>query len=208
MKQGGVGYVQPTNADFPSMEDFNAFVLRCGAIPTVTWLDGLSPAEQSMERLLDTAMQSGVAAINIIPDRNWNIADPDVKRLKVDALDRVISLSESLDLPILVGTEMNAHGQKLADDFHAPELASYTAAFVAGAHIMYGHTRMQEAGAMGYTSVWAKRHLHSASARNAFYRTVGETLAPAEALNVHTEMTPAEVSASIAGAVLPPAHSQ
>jgi hypothetical protein len=207
MKQGGVGYVQPSGDDFPRMQDFNAFVLRCGAIPTVAWLDGLSPAEQTMERLLETAMHSGVAAINIIPDRNWNISNADVKRRKVDELDRVIALAESLDLPILVGTEMNAHGQKLVDDFHAPELSSYTSVFMAGAHVLYGHTRMQEAAGMGYTSDWARHHLHSANARNAFYRAVGETLAPLEPLHVNTEMLPDDVFASIAGAVFPRAQT-
>ena len=206
MKQGGVGYVRPAGRDFPRMEDFNAFVLRSGAIPTVAWLDGMTVAEQSMARLLEIAMDSGVAAINVIPDRNWNIADPDLKRRKVDELDRVIALAESLDLPILVGTEMNAHGQKVVDDFDAPELKSYTEVFVAGAHIVYGHTRLQESGDMGYTSAWAKEHLRVMSARNIFFRRVGEDLAPTDGVSVHAGMTPDEVLAAVAGHGVPAAR--
>jgi hypothetical protein len=200
MKQGGVGYVQPLGTDFPEMGAFNAFVRGAGAIPTVTWLDGLSPAEQRMERLLDIAMASGVGAINLIPDRNWNIADPDAKRRKVHELDRVISLAESLDLPVLVGTEMNAHGQKLVDEFDAPELASYGPVFLSGAHVIYGHTRLQEQAGMGYTSDWAGRNLVSASVRNVFYRSVGECLEPERAPAIHPAMTPDQVLEAVSEA--------
>ena len=30
-----------------------------------------------MDALLDVMVASGVAAVNIIPDRNWNIANPE-----------------------------------------------------------------------------------------------------------------------------------
>lgn len=203
MKQGGVGYVKPAGRDFPNMGEFNAFVLGAGGIPTVAWLDGLSVGEQSMQRLLETAMQTGAAAINIIPDRNWNIADADLKRRKVHELDRVIALAESVDLPIVVGTEMNAYGQRLVDDFDAPELASYADIFVAGAHILYGHTRLQEAGGMGYTSAWAKRRFKTPAMRNAFFRNAGEAIAPEGAIHVHDGMTPDEVLAAITSPVVP-----
>lgn len=153
-----------------------------------------------MERLLHIAMESGVSAINLIPDRNWNIADPDVKRRKVDELDRVIALAESLELPIVVGTELNAYGQRLVDDFTAPELASYTDVFVAGAHIVYGHTRLQEAAGMGYTSAWAREHLRTAKAKNMFYKRAGEAIAPDAAVNVYADMTPEDVLKTLGAA--------
>ena len=69
MKQGGVGYVKPDSGSFPKMAEMNAFVLQCGAIPTFTWLDGISDGEQSIEELVEVGRSTGVAAFNIIPDR-------------------------------------------------------------------------------------------------------------------------------------------
>src|SRR3989339_693647 len=42
MKRGGTGYVQPDAGSFPKMAEVNQFVLACGGIPTLTWLNGLS----------------------------------------------------------------------------------------------------------------------------------------------------------------------
>jgi hypothetical protein len=67
-------------------------------------------------------MDKGVAAINIIPDRNWNIPDENAKAVKLENLYHVVDLADALDLPIIVGTEMNSFGQKRVDDFDAPEL--------------------------------------------------------------------------------------
>jgi len=71
MKRGGVGYVQPDGGAFPLMHKTNEFILAAGAIPTLTWLDGTSEGEQDIEKLLDIATDTGVAAINTIPDRNF-----------------------------------------------------------------------------------------------------------------------------------------
>jgi len=68
MKRGGVGYVQPDHGSFPKMADLNAFILASGGIPVHTWLDGTSDGEQEIEALLDVAMSTGAAAINVIPD--------------------------------------------------------------------------------------------------------------------------------------------
>jgi len=59
------------------------------------------------------------------------------------------------------------------DDFDAPELAPVRQAFLDGAHFIYGHTVMQRALELGYQSAWAKIHLPTRQARNAFYRAVG-----------------------------------
>lgn len=181
MKKGGVGYVVPTPASFPTVEEYHSFILACGALPTATWLDGTSAGEQAIEELMDLLIGQGVAALNIIPDRNWNIADPDVRALKVRKLHEIVALADRLDLPINVGTEMNAPGNKLVDDFDVPEMAPLRQAFLDGAHFIYGHTIMQRALGLGYQSAWARRHLPTRRERNAFYREVGQRAAPGKA---------------------------
>jgi hypothetical protein len=178
MKKGGVGYVQPGPDTFPTVEEFHRFIIACGALPCATWLDGLSAGEQAIEELLELLIGKGVVALNIVPDRNWNIADPDQKRLKMQKLYEVVELAQKLDLPLNVGTEMNAYGQKLVDDFDAPELAPVRAAFMDGAYFIYGHTVAQRALGLGYQSDWARTHLPSRRERNAFYTELGRKVEP------------------------------
>ena len=133
MKKGGVGYVQAKGDAFPTLEAMNQFVKDCGAIPTVAWLNGLSAGEAAPGALLDLHMKYGAEAITIIPDRNWNVSDPAKKEKLLAAMDAFIMAAEERALPIFAGTEMNAPGQKLADDFTVPELAKYIDIFVSGA---------------------------------------------------------------------------
>jgi hypothetical protein len=116
--------------------------------------------------------------LNIVPDRNWNIADSEQKRLKLQKLYEVIELAQKLDLPLNIGTEMNAYGQKLVDDFDAPELAPVRAAFMDGAYFIYGHTVAQRVLGQGYQSDWAKTHLPGRRERNAFYTELGKHVEP------------------------------
>jgi len=133
MKKGGVGYMTPDPASFPTLEEMNKFVISCGAVPTVAWLNGLSGGEADPGALLDMHIKYGARAVTIIPDRNWNFPDP-AKRARMAAeLDRFIAAAVERDLPILAGTEMNAPGQKLVDDFSVPELARHLDTFIAGA---------------------------------------------------------------------------
>ena len=88
MKKGGVGYAQPNPANFPTVEEFHALILACQALPCATWLDGLSAGEQAEAELLNLLIGKGVVALNIIPDRNWNIADPDMRKTKVQQAAR------------------------------------------------------------------------------------------------------------------------
>jgi hypothetical protein len=181
MKQGGVGYVAPESGMFPTVDELHSLILACGALPCLAWLDGLSAGEQAIEELLALTMDKGVAALNIIPDRNWNVADPDLRRAKVQNLVRVVDLARDLDLPLNVGTEMNSPGQKLADDFDAPELAPLRPAFLDGAAIVYGHTALQRACGLGYQSAWAAAHLPGRRERNDFYTRAGRLLPPGKA---------------------------
>jgi hypothetical protein len=178
MKRGGVGYVQPESGMFPSMEAFHQLILACGALPCAAWLDGTTAVEQDIEDWLAFLVGKGVVALNIIPDRNWNIADPTTRQRKVENLYRVVELAQAFDLPLNVGTEMNSFGQKRVDDFDAPELAPVRDAFVEGAHFIYGHTALQRALGQGYHSAWAEAHLPSRRTRNQFYTRMGHLIPP------------------------------
>ena len=190
MKRGGVGYVQPSPETFPSVEEVNRVITACGALPCATWLDGTSAGEQAIEELLDLLIGKGVVALNIIPDRNWNIADPQIKRAKLHELYEIVELARQLDLPLNVGTEMNAPGNRLVDDFAAPELGPVREAFMDGAAFIYGHTAMQRTLGLGYGSDWAQAHFPARKVRNAFYTQVGKSISPGKATLSHLKAAP------------------
>ncbi|MDH4138648.1 MAG: hypothetical protein OEW09_18310, partial [Anaerolineae bacterium] len=198
MKRGGVGYVQPDSGMFPSVEEFHRLIVACGALPCATWLDGTSAGEQAIEELLDLLIGRGVVALNIIPDRNWNIADPETRCLKVQNLYDVARLAQELALPLNVGTEMNSFGQKLVDDFDAPELAPVRQVFLDGAYFIYGHIVLQRALGLGYQSEWAQTHMPSRRERNDFYTRVGYWVSPGKAgmarlKQLDSSMSPADI---------------
>lgn len=181
MKRGGVGYAQPGPDTFPAVSEVSKMIQACQALPCATWLDGASAGEKAMRELLELLIAQGAAALNIIPDRNWNIADPAARQVKVQALYDVVALAQELDLPLNIGTEMNTYGQKLMDDFDAPELAPVREAFLDGAYFVYGHTLMQRVLGKGYQSEWAKAHLPTRRERNAFYTRIGRQVPPGAA---------------------------
>jgi hypothetical protein len=173
-----VGYVQAGPESFPTVDEFHQFIEACGALPCAAWLDGLSAGEQAIEELLELLIDKGVVAFNIVPDRNWNIADPEMKKVKVQKLYEVVELAQKLDLPLNIGTEMNAFGQRMVDDFSAPELAPVREAFLEGAYFIYGHTVAQRAWGKGYQSQWARETLPGRRRRNAFYTALGKQATP------------------------------
>ncbi|MCC6143620.1 MAG: hypothetical protein IT368_07425 [Candidatus Hydrogenedentes bacterium] len=196
MKRGGAGYVQPEGPDFPRLETFNAFVMENGAIPTFAWLDGTSAGEQAIGELLDVMQDAGVALVNIIPDRNWNIKDAAERERKVRHLYDFVAEARDRDLPVIVGTEMNAYGQRFVDDFEAPELQPLVDDFRTGANVVYAHTRLQALGEMGLLSDWSAKAFHSARDRNAWYARFGAALSPEAGLDlsgIHSGMSPDEV---------------
>lgn len=204
MKRNGVGYTQPTAHTFPSIDEFHQVVTACGALPCITWLDGTSAAEQEIHSLLGLMIEKGAAAINIIPDRNWNIKDAELKKKHLDNLYNLVSTAQEMHLPIQVGTEMNKNGQKLIDDFEAPELAPVREIFIEGAYFIYGHTRMQQIWGMGWQSSWAKKNLKDRKSKNDFYRTVGHQIPPGKPGKILVEaisdqMDPGEIIISLKG---------
>jgi hypothetical protein len=116
----------------------------------------------------------------------------------VQKLYEVVALAGKLDLPLNVGTEMNAPGQKLVDDFEAPELAPVRQAFLIGADFIYGHTVLQRAVCLGYQSEWARTNLPTRRERNAFYTQAGRLIAPGSAgmarlKSLTSDLSPTEV---------------
>ena len=178
MKRGGVGYIEPDAGSFPKVEEFHQLITDANALPCITWLDGTSEGEKAIQELADLLIKKGAVALNIVPDRNWNIADPKVKEIKVRNLYQVVELARDLDLPINMGTEMNSFGQKLVDDFDAPELEPVKDDFIDGAYFIYGHTLMERAIRKGYQSEWAQKHLVSRKAKNHFYNKLGRCVQP------------------------------
>lgn len=178
MKKGSIGYVASSPEAFPTVDEVSRFTQACGALPCATWLDGLSAGEQAIHELLGLLIDKGAVALNIIPDRNWNIADPEVRRLKVAKLHEIVRIAAEYDLPLNIGTEMNAPGNKLVDDFDVPEMTPLRQAFLDGAAFVYGHNVMQRALGLGYQSAWAVAHLPTRRERNAFYAEIGRRVQP------------------------------
>lgn len=173
MKQGGVGYVKPSPDAFPTVEEFHKLVTTCGALPCAAWLDGMSAGEQAIDELLGLLTAKGVVALNIIPDRNWNLPEGETRAAKIRKLHEIAETAKRLDLPLNVGTEMNSPGNRLIDDFSAPPIAPLTGAFMAGAYFIYGHTAMQRKLGLGYQSDWAAIRFPDRRSRNDFYESVG-----------------------------------
>jgi hypothetical protein len=141
MKYGTPGYVFPEKSNFPVLEEVIRFTEESGALPAATWLDGTNEGEKNIKELLRFLIKKGIALLNIIPDRNWNIKDGEERKTKVRNLHEVIRIAGELDLPVIAGTEMNKAGQRFIDDFTAPELSPYLENFRRGAFFVYDHTK-------------------------------------------------------------------
>ncbi|MCX6345499.1 MAG: hypothetical protein NT018_10585 [Armatimonadetes bacterium] len=181
MKFGGVGYVSPSAGSFPSVEQVIEMALGMQAIPTATWLDGANPGESDMPAMFELLASKGVAALNIIPDRNWNIKNSDEKAAKLANLQAVVEAAREIGFPICIGTEMNKVGLPFVDDFSAPELAPFIEDFVEGANFFWGHTALARNVDIGFSSEWADHHFgDDRLARSRFYANVGKIISPNE----------------------------
>jgi hypothetical protein len=187
MKSGGVGYVKASPESFPALSEMNTFARACGAIPCIAWLDGMSDGEKDHAKLLDMHISHGAAMLNIIPDRNWNFSDPKVKAAKIKCLDEVIAAAKERNIPIIVGTEMNAPGQKLIDDFNSDALTKHTDTFISGAAIAFAHTMLTSIQ-MGYLSDWADANFTDNKAKNEFFTKFGKSMFPQKFEEVKSEI--------------------
>ena len=180
MKHGGVGYAQPDEGSFPPLEEVVEMTLACGALPVAGWLDGTNEGERDPVELFAFFRSKGCVLANIIPDRNWNVA-PEERELKVGKLNEAIAAARKLELPILVGTEMNKYGSKFVDDFDNPALAPHVEEFRRGAHIAWGHTLLKMTAGAGYVGEWAEAHFGDRTGeKSEFFRKIGAARYPAE----------------------------
>ncbi len=93
-------------------------------------------------------------------------------------LNQFVNLARELYLPIFVGTELNAPGQKFVDDFDTPELLPFYQTFLEGVHIAYAHTFLERTAGMGFTSSWAQNYFANRKERYEFFEEIGERLTP------------------------------
>lgn len=174
MKYGGVGYVLPSEDTFPKLDAVVAMTLECGAVPSACWLDGTSEGEADPVRHFGFMRDKGIPTVTIIPDRNWNVSDDAKQALLVRKLHEAIEAARQLEMPVLVGTEMNKAGQKFVDTFDASALAPFRQDFLDAAHVMWGHTLLKMTAGVGFTGRWADaRFADDRSARVAFFRELG-----------------------------------
>ena len=198
MKKGGVGYVAPRPESFPPIDRMNSFIAASGAIPTIAWLNGLSSGESDPDRLLDLHISKGAAMLNIVPDRNWNVSDPEKQKKLIEELDRIIDACRKRNLPVVVGTEMNAPGQKLVDDFRHPALARHLELFLDGAALLSAHTLLGRLG-RGYLSEWAKNSFSDTAEKNRFFSRFGRLVPPEKFHSIHAWPGAPEEMLALAG---------
>jgi len=172
-KKGGFGYQQPSSETFPPVEEFFAFVKSCGAIPMESWLDGTSDGEKDGKALLELSKSKGAAALNLIPDRNWNIADSKLKAIKTANLKKIVEAAVSMDMPIHIGTEMNKKGLPFVDDLNGVDLNPYKVIFLNGAKIIVGHTLLARFADYTYLGDKAANDFPDLKKRNTFFASVG-----------------------------------
>ena len=172
-KRGGIGYAQPDASTFPPAEEFIQWVRSCEAIPMITWLDGTNAGEANCRAMLGLLREMGCAALNIVPDRNWNIAKPQERDIKVAKLQEIVQEAVAMDLPINIGTEMNRAGLPPVDELNGPVLCNHRDVFVHGARVMVGHTLLARYAAAPYLGARAEAEFPRRKARNRFYAAIG-----------------------------------
>lgn len=175
VKRGGIGYRKPDRTTFPPVERFISWVDSCGAIPMITWLDGTSEGEKNGREMLECMKAKGAAALNIIPDRNWNIADAAERKIKISCLNEIVAHAEEMGLPINIGTEMNKAGLPFADDLDEAPLRRHKEVFLRGAQIMVGHTILAKYAGYSYTGIQAETDYPRIADKNRFFAAVGST---------------------------------
>lgn len=184
VKRGGIGYETPSPRSFPPAGEFVAWVRSCGAIPMIGWLDGTSEGERNALKMLECLTAKGAAALNIIPDRNWNIADPAARGVKTAKLREMVEAAETFHLPINIGTEMNRDGLPFADDLNGEALRQYREIFLRGARILVGHTWLLRYAGISFIGAEAEAEFgRDRAAKNRFFESVGRLLPVTESLH-------------------------
>jgi hypothetical protein len=173
-KSGGLGYVKPGPLTFPAVASVYAWIKACGAIPMDSWLDGTSPGESRIAELFECNRAHGALAMNLIPDRNWNIKDAREKRIKLDNLGAIVKLADAAHMPIHIGTEGNKAGLPFVDDLGGADLAPFKKVFLKGANILVGHSLLSRYAGFSYVGAEAEGEFgRNIERKNAFFESVG-----------------------------------
>lgn len=180
-KRGGLGYVPPSADTFPPVEEFLAWVASCDAIPMITWLDGTSGGEADPREMCEYLAAKGAGALNIVPDRNWNISDPAARAVKIGNLKAIVNVAVDMGLPINIGTELNKLGLPFVDDLEGEVLREFKDVFLTGARIMVGHTLLARYAAFPYMGTAAVAEFNDVTGRNSFFEAVGALSALSDA---------------------------
>jgi hypothetical protein len=174
-KRGGLGYVQPDETTFPPVRSVFDWVKSIGGIPLDSWLDGTSEGEAKARELFECNREQGALGLNLIPDRNWNISDPEQKKLKLRNLETVLNLAREHHAPLHIGTEGNRDGMPFVDDLAIPELAPYKRDFMAGARLFVGHGLLARFAQFPYAGAAADAEFGARiKEKNRFFESVGE----------------------------------
>jgi len=173
VKRGGLGYKKPSIYTFPLVDDFLKWVASCDAVPMAAWLDGTSEGEKDPGQFLEYMREKGAAALNIIPDRNWNLSDPEERRVKQENLRRIIEIADGIGFPINIGTEMNKLGLPFVDNLDVDALRPYREVFLRGARIMIGHTLLLRYAGYSYIGEAAGTDFPEVSEKNDFFEAAG-----------------------------------
>ena len=89
------------------------------------------------------------------------------------SLYEYIFTANSLDLPIIVGTECNKPGQRKVDDFETAYLRPLMKDFLKGADVLFGHTLLLRYADYSYSDTRAKDEFPDRKKRKAFFASVG-----------------------------------
>jgi hypothetical protein len=174
MKKGGLGYEQPGPSTFPPTGEVYAWVKACGGVPMDSWLDGTSEGEKRAVELLECNRSLGARALNLIPDRNWNLKNPEDKQRKLENLARVVALAVERHMPLHIGTEGNKAGLPFVDDLDGADLAPYKSLVLEGSRILIGHALLARFADFPYAGDAAEDAFRrDYRAMNLFFSSVG-----------------------------------
>ena len=174
VKRGGIGYEPPSVDTFPPVGEFLKWVASCEAIPMATWLDGTSGGEKNGRAMLECMKSKGAAALNLVPDRNWNISNPEVRAVKTKNLKDIVEIADSMNLPINIGTEMNKLGLPFVDNLDCEALRPFKETFLKGARIMVAHSLLLRYAGFSYISDKANSEFKDVKAKNSFFEAAGK----------------------------------
>ena len=173
VKKGGIAYEQPSENTFPPIDDFIEWILLCEAMPMITYVDGTSSGEEDIRAQLECQAAKGCVCLNIIPDRNWNLKDPEQQAIKVEKLNQCVTEATALDLPINIGTEMNKRGLPFVDDLDVEALRPHKEVFTRGACVFIGQSLLHRYAGYAYVGEAAKSEYPNVVDRNRFFEGVG-----------------------------------